>query len=249
MLAVSKHTLGRDLTNPLWIFNLQHIVQFNTVQSFALIWRKSKSPAELHRLGEIQGSHVNVNRASVHCCTVAMTTGHFTATLHHGMLKLSWTDSVRQMDMLAGRYIKRKWNEMRGNEWEGQKISEDEDVCGKMKWTIFMCGRIKGAESSRTQKGRQAEGNWTLVRLSPRMAPGDWGKWLFSSWPFSALKPIYMTNNFTLKMPVSSLPLPHSFLTLCCRLSSFLSFPLRSDSLFLCRCLPFPRCPVHLSLL
>lgn len=62
------------------------------------------------------------------------------------------------------------------------------------------------------QKGRRAEGNQILVRLSPQMASRDCLKWPFSSWFFSALNPIYMTNSVTLKLPVSSmLSVTHSW--------------------------------------
>lgn len=76
------------------------------------------------------------------------------------------------------------------------------------------------------KRHRPAEGNQILVRLSPQMASRDCVKWPFSSWSFSALNPIYMTNSVTLKLLVSSQPICHSFLTFCSRLSSFSFFPL-----------------------
>lgn len=54
---------------------------------------QTQSSAKLHHLVQIQGrllSLVNVNMTPVQRCAVTMTTGHFTATAHSGML---WSDS------------------------------------------------------------------------------------------------------------------------------------------------------------
>lgn len=102
--------------------------------------------------------------------------------------------------------------------WQALCVSCTYSTCLEAEmWSI--CGQFLGQ-----QKGRQAEGNRILVRLSPLMASRDCLKWPFSSWSFSVLNPIYMTNSVTLKLLVSSLPICHSFMTFCSRLTSFFFF-------------------------